>query len=470
MPLLNNQVLCFIMAANGHPINIIVTNVGTTNVNEWKTAIANYVNILLTPPENPPMFIIFFQEGSEEKDEFLRHKMGNYAILCTDEGSKKTNGLIFHRSFNFKKATETIKMELQFLEPYFFVFDSHRFHLEIYSYEEDKMKCLLVSHHGHNIEKGLDDKQKVKNTEYYLIFFDKVRDAHGCQSMIIAGDFNIKYSAIQEKCEDLLNQLDLDVMEYKLTTGHHRYRDPQKKPGRGKPVEVVDTVIHSKSVAVVGNIDIDKDIPKDVMDHHIIRVTLFLPCLHLPNQADEIDVEIKKELGTKPKMPAPEKSEREKSKEKLATGELGTKPKMPASEKCEKEKSKETPKTGEESAEPETLASGKIEREKSNKTPTTVELGAKPKTPTTGELGTKPEMPAYEKIGKEKFKKTPTTVELGAKPKTPTTRELGTKPKMPASEKIGKEKFKKTPTTGVVGTEPKKPSSEKGEKEKIKKT
>jgi hypothetical protein len=105
---------------------------------------------------------------------------------------------------------------------------------------------------------------------------------------IVAGDFNIKYSAIQSDCNTLLEDLDLTVMEYNLGPQHHRTF--QSAPGRNK--EKVDTVIHSKIISRVSNIDIDSDIPADIMDHHAILVTL-----KLPNQAEMVQWEEDKALA-----------------------------------------------------------------------------------------------------------------------------------------------------------------------------
>jgi hypothetical protein len=182
--------------------------------------------------------------------------------------------------------TKAIETKLNFPSPYFFIFDSHRFCLAIYSYGENK-KSLLVSYHAPNVAEGLIDIEKVKNIEHYLTFFDQVRIAHGCRTMIVAGDFNIKYSAIQADCSILLENLKLTVMGYDLEfvpaneipnvrCGHHRAQNPIA-PRRGRKKEKVDTVIHSKSILRVSNVVVDKDIPADVMDHHPILVTLRLP-------------------------------------------------------------------------------------------------------------------------------------------------------------------------------------------------
>jgi hypothetical protein len=170
--------------------------------------------------------------------------------------------------------------------PYFFMFDSHRFCLAIYSYGVE-MQSLLVSFHGPNTAIGLTNIEKPKNIEHYLTFFDKVRVAHSCQTMIVAGDFNIKYSAIQSDCKTLLEKLNLTVMEYDLEIvpedkrtethyGHHRAQNPLASGG-GRKKEKVDTIIHSNSILVVGNAIVDKDIPADIMDHHPILATLRLP-------------------------------------------------------------------------------------------------------------------------------------------------------------------------------------------------
>jgi hypothetical protein len=210
-------------------------------------------------------------------------------------------------------------MEQEISSPYFFVVDSRRFCMAVLSYGEkdENMKSLLVSYHGCNKGAGLTDENKLKNTKHYLTFFDKVRHAHGCQTMIIGGDFNIKYSAIQSDCNTLLEGLDLKVMRYDLEYvpvnerteshyGHHRAQDPNAtRSGRRK--EKVDTLIHSNSISVVeGSIVVDKDIPAEIMDHHPILVTL-----RLPNEAEVEQKQMKKERQEK-------QEKQEKSDEKYS--------------------------------------------------------------------------------------------------------------------------------------------------------
>jgi endonuclease/exonuclease/phosphatase family metal-dependent hydrolase len=240
--------------------------------------------------KNPPKLLIFYQEGSPEKDAHMTATLGdsNYSIMFTEEGNVKTNGIIYHTGFDLTAPKEAVKMELYIpitvttkyeknTPPYFFMFDSHRFCLAIYTYGV-KMKSLMVSFHGPNIADGLTDIRKAKNIEHYLTFFDLVRVAHSCQTMIVAGDFNIKYSDLQANCNILLENLDLTVMQYNLGPEHHR----SVQSARGRNKELVDTIIHSNSISVVeGSIVVDKDIPAEIMDHHPILVTL-----RLPNEAE----------------------------------------------------------------------------------------------------------------------------------------------------------------------------------------
>jgi hypothetical protein len=304
-------------------MNVDIPSNSTKKLADWKMELQKYVDKLLTPSENPPNYIIFYQEGCkdpkpkedepavQEKDSFLSQKMGKYAVKSTEEGSGKTNGLIHPTDFNLTAPTKAIKTELNIPKPnhpkkgknphhYFFMFDSHRFFLAIYSYGEN-MKSLMVSFHAPNIADGLNDIEKAKNIEHYLTFFDQVRVAHGCQTMIVAGDFNIKYSAIQSDCQSLLDILDLKVMGYDLEFvpvnertathyGHHRAQNPNGST-RGRKKEKVDTVIYSKIISRVSSVVIDKDIPADVMDHHAILVTL-----KLPNQAEMVQWEEDKAL------------------------------------------------------------------------------------------------------------------------------------------------------------------------------
>jgi hypothetical protein len=275
-------------------IKIVLMNCSNKKPEDWEMELQKYVDKLLTPSGNPPKYIIFYQEGDQAKYSFLSQKMG-YTVNYTEEGSGQTNGIIYHRSFKMTDAIEAIKMELYIpitvttkyeknTPPYFFMFDSHRFCLAIYSYSYSYLKSLLVSFHGPNIAKGLTNIEKTKNIEHYLTFFDRVRVAHGCQTMIVAGDFNITYSAIQSDCNALLEDLDLTVMEYNLGPEHHR----SMQSGRGRNKEKVDTVIYSKSIAVVGNVAVDKDIPAEIMDHHPILVTLRLPTQAKMKQREQV--------------------------------------------------------------------------------------------------------------------------------------------------------------------------------------
>jgi hypothetical protein len=264
-------------------MNVDSSSTSTRNLARWKIELQQYVDKLLTPSGNPPNYIIFYQEGDQAKYSFLSQKMGNYNFNFTEEGSGKTNGIIYHTDFSLTAPTNAIETKLNFPKPnppkkgknphpYFFMFDSHRFFLAIYSYGEN-MKSLMVSFHGPNIADGLTDIRKAKNIEHYLTFFDQVRLAHGCQTMIVAGDFNITFSAIQSDCNALLENLDLTVMQYNLGPEHHR----SVQSGRGRNKEKVDTVIYSKIILRVSNVVVDKDIPADIMDHHPILVTLRLP-------------------------------------------------------------------------------------------------------------------------------------------------------------------------------------------------
>ncbi len=291
---------------NTNEINVVVMNVdignkATKTQKDWEEEVGSFVEKLLTPKENPPNFIIFYQEGDEAKYSFLRKKM-RYTVNYTEEGNGQTNGMIYHRSFKMTDPTVAIETKLNLPPPYFFMLDSHRFNVAIYCYgvQEEHLNSLLVSFHAPNIAKGLTNIEKAKIISLYLTIFDQMRVAHKCQTMIVAGDFNIKYSDLLTTL--LLEDLDLKVMGYDLEFvpvnertethyGHHRAQNPGA-PRRGRKKEKVDTVIYSKIISRVSNVVIDKDIPADIMDHHAILVSL-----KLPNQAEMVQWEEDKALA-----------------------------------------------------------------------------------------------------------------------------------------------------------------------------
>jgi hypothetical protein len=102
-------------------MNVAIPSNSTRELAHWKIELQKYVDKLLTPSRNPPNYIIFYQEGCKDrkirrhtirgKVSFLRKKMGNYTFTLTEEGIRKTNGIIYHRSFNLIPPREALNMD-----------------------------------------------------------------------------------------------------------------------------------------------------------------------------------------------------------------------------------------------------------------------------------------------------------------------------------------------------------------------